>query len=230
MYTYIYSNSLQEKKYSHFLSEMETDLSVYGISGDIRRLSDFLTLENIIRDVLKKKNQTVIVVGDDKLFFNVFNLLAESKVVLGFIPIEKSYYGEIMGIQKDSLRFIAARRIETLDLGKIGKYYFLASVYGEMKNGLRVKCKDFLFESRNKLSFLVDNLEHPFDGWLEFKIFQDIFFNKKRIASIPIQECLIETPEISEVFLDQSHKVTTPFEIKIAPQALQLIVGRERKF
>ena len=96
MYTYIYSTPLQKKKYEKELAEIETSLGVYGIAGDLRRLSNFLTLEGIIRDVLKKRDASVVIVGDDVTAWEALNLLAGTKANQG----KRNQQGEHVAIQR----------------------------------------------------------------------------------------------------------------------------------
>lgn len=235
MYTYIYSSYLQKRKYQRQLSDIETELGAFGIGGDIRRLSNFLTLESISRDVLKKKNATAIVVGDDATFFQVMNLLAGSKVVLGLIPMGESFYGEILGLDPESAAEItAARLIEQVDLGRIDKKYFLKSAYSVKDIQLSLKCDDFLIETKKKFRLCISNIEpgNPYDGKLEAIVFSRSLFSKtERIfANVPLETCSLSNNGSLEMALDYGQKFILPFKARVAPKAVRLIVGKGRAF
>ncbi|MBI4994722.1 hypothetical protein HZC21_03700 [Candidatus Peregrinibacteria bacterium] len=237
MYTYIYSSYLQRKKYNPLLLAIETSLSSYGISGDVRRLSNFLTIESITRDVLRKKSGTVVVVGDDKTAFEVINCLAGSLIVFSFIPVEeKSHYGEILGIPSGeaACEVIAARRLETVDLGYVDKRYFLESACTEVPAKIALQCKDFVIETKKEFWVCLTNIgvNSPCDGQLDAVIFRKSFFGSgaEIFSSIPLQECELKTHKTQFLILDQCQKAPLPAKIRVAPKALRVIVGKNRQF
>lgn len=235
MYTYIYSSFLQKKQYSRQLMDIETDLGVYGLAGDIRRLSNFLTLESIIRDILKKRGATAVVVGDDGTFFNVFNLLVGSKVVLGFIPVNESRYGELLGVSTETAcGVVAARRLTSVDLGQINNKYFFESAVTQKEIQVALACDDFLIETNKKFKICFSNIGpgNPFDDQLEVVIFNEPVFGKqeKIFASVPFQKCQLKNINPVEMILDGHKKILIPVRVKTAPKAIQVIVGKERAF
>lgn len=236
MYTYIYAACLQKKKHEETLAAIETNLGIYGIGGDIRRLSNFLTLEGIIRDVLKRKGATAVVVGDDATFLDTLNLLAGSRVVLGYIPIGESHYSWTLGLPsgEKACEVIAARRIELVDLGCVKKKYFLDSLCTEQPLRIKLRCPDFSLATKERMSFCAANLGFgdPFDGKLEAIVFKKSFLGKEWniFASVQVEECYLDGVERVGMILDGCKRVVCAPEISVARRMLQLIVGRERKF
>lgn len=215
--------------------DIETDLGVYGLTGDIRRLSNFLTLESIVRDILKKKGATAVVVGDDETFFSVFNLLAGSKVVLGLIPIGESRYGELLGLTPETTcGVIAARRLSCVDLGRIDNKYFLENAVTQKEMSVSLSCEDFSIETQKRFKICFSNIGvgNPFDNQLELVIFNEPVFGKQEriFASIPFQKCQLKNINATEMILDGHRKILIPVKVKTAPKAIQLIVGKERVF
>ncbi|MDP3244852.1 MAG: hypothetical protein Q8M83_04320 [bacterium] len=236
MYTYIYAACLQKNKHEDTLAAIETNLSIYGIGGDIRRLSNFLTLEGVARDILKRKGATAVVVGDDATFLDTVNLLAGSRAVLGYIPVGESHYSWTLGLPsgEKACEVIAARRIELVDLGCLRKRYFLESAYTEHPVRIRLRCPDFFLETKSKMNFCAANLGfgNPFDGKVEAIIFKKSFWGKEWniFASVPVEECYLEGVEKTSLILDQCKRVVCAPEITVARRMLQLIVGKGRKF
>lgn len=239
MYTYIYAEHLNKRKYENKLRIIEANLSAYGISGDVRRLSNFLPLEGIIREILRRKNQTVVGIGDDLLFFKLLNYLAKSKVILGFIPTEtKSFYGDLLGIFKgdNACESLAARRVITVDLGFFDKQYFLSFARGKEDIAeLAIECENFKIKTRKKFNFCLNNVgfgSNPFDGQIEALIFKKSVFVKKTAvyASIPVKECAIRAKNAVAIVLDGVASAALPAKAGVVANGLQIIVGRKRKF
>lgn len=235
MYTYIYSACLQRKAYTRKLEAIETRLGVFGISGEIRRLSHFFTLDGLARDILKRKNQTVVVVGEDRTLFDVINLFAGKPVCVGFIPIGDSFYGKLLGISlgEAACEVVAARRVETLDMGRIDRHYFLESAVGDLPVHAVIRCGDFHLTSkrRARVSFANVGFGSPMDGVFETIIeSRPIFSRAWQIdALVSVPECSLEGAEVNLV-LDRFEKVDHVSQITIESGVLQMIVGRGKRF
>lgn len=236
MYTYIYAAALQRKKYESELAAIETSLGLYGISGETRRLSNFLTLDGIIRDLLKKKTPTAVVVGDDASFFDAMNFLAGSRAVLGFIPIEKSRYGEILGMPQGqkACEVLAARRLETLDLGKMDKKYFLDCAYTETPVKILLRSENFFIQAKERMHFGAANLGFgsPTDGHLEALIFKKTFLGDEWeiYASVPLEQGDLEESGALRFIFDGCRRFTCLPKVAIEPKAIRLVVGKGRVF
>ncbi len=235
MYTYIYSASLQRKAYAQKIEAVETRLGVFGISGEIRRLSHFFTLEGVVRDILKRKNQTVVVVGEDRTLFEVINIFAGKPVCVGFIPLMESFYGKLLGIPSGeaACEVVAARRIETLDIGRIDRHYFLESAVGDLPAQTVIRCGDFCLTSkrRSRVHFANIGFGSPTDGVFETVVSSRPIFSKDwRIdALVSVPECFLEGGTVT-LALDQLQSVANASRVTLESGSLQMIVGRGKRF
>lgn len=235
MYTYIYSAFLQKKNYARKIESIETRLGIFGITGETRRLSHFLTLDSVITDVLKRKNPTVVVVGDDRTLFDVINKIVGRPVPLGFIPMKPGFYGELLGIPEGepACEVLAARRIEALDVGRIDRHYFLESAAGTVSEGLTLRGGEFFLKPRKRaeVSFANIGFGNPSDGVFETVVFTRPFFGKAWTieAMVPMRGCVIEGGAM-RLLLDRQRTVNEVTRIVLESKALAMIVGKERKF
>lgn len=245
MYTYIYSSLLALPKYQKFLVNLETSVNTFGLNGEICRLSDFVVLENIIRNVFRRGGEeTVVVVGEDKLFFDVFNFLSQSKVVLGYVPIEESFFSELLGIRpnpEEACQTLAARLLNILDLGFVSsedeknKYFFLASLQSLRKTKIQFQTEDFVLKSEKPFEIVCTNIcdfSNPYDGWLTLGLLRKGLFKKKWQVQtlLPFKEGFLQAEAKDEFLVDHLTKIVSPIKIKVVPRALKLIVGKNRQF
>lgn len=254
MYLYLFDSFLIKKRYKKILDKIETRITDLEISGRIVRLTILESIEEIVQEAIKKGIETIVVVGDDKTFCRAATAMANSKAVLGFIPIDKeTKLAKILGIPKEELacEIISARLIENIDLARINNYFFLSSV---KINSAKVilKTSDYkIFPSScineikiSNFDFILDDkkISNPQDGLIELILKKSIpsflsFFKvskEKTLDSIfLLKKINIESPKKKKevpVLIDGWKILKTPIEIEVIPNSLKVIVGRERKF
>ncbi len=252
MYQYIYDSFLSDKKYNKVLTRIENRLLDLGINGKTNRITLLKNFESYIKELIDKKPDVVIIVGNDKTLAKILNIVADKEIILGIIPIgEENVIADFFGINKEeqACDIIAARRIEEIDLGNVNGQYFLSSVeiYGV---GTVIICNDSYeikaLENTEKLGIynlcLKDNMGvvfNPQDKNLEIistpKVSGSFFNfgkNKPLIKGlIRVQKAKILSSQENNSVLVDAHKIMkTPAEVTISNRKLKIIVGKNRKF
>jgi diacylglycerol kinase family enzyme len=130
-YAYLYDDFLSDKAYERALANIETRCSVLGIQGRTARLAIFRSARDLVEGLVKDGAETIVVVGNDRSLQKVMWFLPDLPVTVGYIPIcEPSQIGTMLGIPQGDkgCDVLAARRMETLDMGTIDDRYFLTEV------------------------------------------------------------------------------------------------------
>lgn len=257
MYLYLYDSFLNNPKFNNKLAKIETRLTDLGVGGKISRLSPLKNLKELVDDEVKGGVKTIVVVGNDKTLVEVINIIADYKVVLGYIPIgEDNQVAKILGLPAEdkACEIISARKIEKIDLGKINGNYFLGDI--KISEGpITLECEEKYQVAVEKPScqinicnlrpaFLTTNnyspaYFNPQDGLLEAlivvtnptkKIFS--FFSKKigRDTIFPFKKISVKSKKSIPVVADNQKILKTPVDIEIVPKKIKVIVGRERMF
>ncbi|MCD6471058.1 hypothetical protein J7K86_00825 [bacterium] len=255
MYLYLYDSILVEPKYKKILDLIENRLTDLGINGKIVRLTILENASQIVKENLKNEDiNTIVAIGRDKLLFETATAMANSDKVLGFIPIEPSEQSEILGIPPNEFAcdVLSARLIKKIDLGKINNLFFFSSV--EINDGnVKINCDnsyqiipqipvkikiinlDFLKFSQeiknanvglpndSYLEILLGKTKKLFPFFRKIKEKNSIFYAKKI-------EIFSQEKEETEIIVDQERIIKTPAEAKVFPQALKIIVGKNRLF
>jgi diacylglycerol kinase family enzyme len=251
MYFYFYDKLTQEKKYEPLLVKVETRLIDLGLNGRVEKLSIFKNAREIIRDAIKKGAKTIIAVGDDKTFATVVNMVATQNVTLGFIPIEPGVFSRLLGIPagEEACDVLSKRLYTTIDLGCIQDFYFVGAVQAETRAPATLHCDDaYTITAPAYTRMLLSNVgdvfgdvvtaEHATDGALNIHLatpMQSSGFFHRRVAPAADSMVRVRKIEVSShdteltLTADQHTSFHTPCTITIAPQALKLIVGRDRK-
>lgn len=247
MYFYFFDSFLSNKKYEKILAKIEKRIIDLGIEGKFEHLNILKNFEESIKEAIQKGAKTIVAVGNDQTIAQVINAIAENDVVLGIIPIGKNNkIAHLLGIPKGELAcdVISNRLIENLDLGKINHYYFLTSLT-IINEEVVLECDDsykIIPSSSQKINVCNMDWENhkisdPKDGILEALIDPVFswksFLKTKGRSLFPIRKLKVlelnkEKP--SKVIADGLKVLRKPITIKIAPQQLKVIVGKERKF
>jgi diacylglycerol kinase family enzyme len=243
---YIYDPSLASKKYQKSLEKLETRLTDLGLSGKIYRLAPMTRVQEIVKDELKKLAKTIVVVGGDQLITRVAGLMTGSQAPLGVIPIgDSSICANALGIDSENAcRVLAARRIICMDLGKVNSgEIFLSQLSLTIKDPI-IKIDDQITASVEGnaniqiVNVLPDDygykgpIASPEDGRLNayiFKIESGLFKKDVSQSSIACKRLEFSSGPHS-VVLDGSLEVKGVKEVSIFPQAISVIVGKERGF
>ena len=131
LYAYLYDDFLSEPAYQRVLANVETRCSVLGIRGRVSRLAIFRSAKELVEGLVGDGAQTIVIVGSDATLEKVMWFLPDLPVVIGYIPLaEPSGIASLLGIPfgENACETLAARRIETIDMGKVNDRYFLTEV------------------------------------------------------------------------------------------------------
>ena len=105
MYIYIHDLALHTGKYASIWNKIEARLNNLGIHGRKFKITPLTSnISEILRDELRGKVHTVVVVGDDQLFLKVASAVMKyPKLVLAYIPFKQSYLSKKFGIAPQEL-------------------------------------------------------------------------------------------------------------------------------
>ncbi len=243
---YLYDAALAGKKYQKLLERLETRLTDLGLAGKIYRLGPMTRVAEIMRDEIRKKAKTITVVGGDTLMTQAAGCLATTDIPLGLIPLgEESVSALSLGITlENGCKTLAARRIVRIDLGQTdtGAMFLsslsLKAVNPQLKidNGITASVDGAAdIQVTNILS---DDYGYrgsaplPDDGRLNVYILKtEAGFLKKDISqsSIACNQVEFLTGPYSAV-ADGGLSIEQVKKVFVLPQALSVIVGKERKF
>ena len=242
MYYYLYDSFLNKKKYQQQVAKIESRLTDLGINGKINRLSFLKNIKQIIHEEIKHGIKTVVVVGDDKTFNEIINLVADEDVVLGFIPVTNtSVIAQILDIPygEAACNTLSGRIITSLDLGTINHNYYFTTALEFIGDKTTINCDDnyfISFEDKNNI-ITINNLVVTKDktaDYLEITIknTKKRFFIKKEsvVSSFKAKRIRISGDRSIPIFLvDEKKIIKTPIEIGIEAKKIKVIAGKQRK-
>lgn len=136
MYYYIYDSFITERKYRRRVAAVENSLTDLGIAGERERVTPIRPVQDLVKIGIEREVSTIVLVGNDYTFTKALNAAAvlglnPNKVVFGIIPFgEPNKISRMLGLGTDmaATRELAARKIDTLDIGQVNKRFFVASV------------------------------------------------------------------------------------------------------
>lgn len=252
MYLYIFDPFLGHKKYKKVLDKIETRITDLEISGRIVKLTLLDSIQEVVRDGVKRGATTIIIVGNDKTFCQAASAIADLDASLGFIPIDNNNkISEILGIpqEESACEVISARLIENLDLGRVNNHFFLSSV-DISSSKVVIGNNGWLASLSNKitrvkisnLDVFLDKISQPQDGLFEVILERDAggvfsFFSFKKGKIIDslllLKKIKIDSPNNKkgiQVLIDNWRVIKTPVEIEMPSRKIKIIVGKKRKF
>lgn len=127
-YAFVYDEALSERRFEREVAALETRLTTLGVTGRTIKLAMFRSAKETIESMVRHGVTTVVIVGDDHTLDKVMWFLPETNVVLGYIPLMgPSKIAEPLGIPQglDACEVLAARLVETVDVGICEGRYFL---------------------------------------------------------------------------------------------------------
>lgn len=245
MYCYLYDEFIQEnKRYERELLQIENRLTDLGIAGKISRLALFRNAEEMIRDEIDRGVQTVVVLGNDDTVRKLLDVISESDVVLGIIPIgPKNELARLLGIPSGlaACDVLSARRIEQIDVGTINGRKFITGV--QVPNfRAELMCNDgkYRIHPTSQANLEIKNLAdvtNPCDGLLEAVIHASVrrgwgpFSKRQQTNSVlPFKFLAIRSDKPIAAFADGEEMQGTRFDIGIEPLTLRVITGKQRAF
>jgi hypothetical protein len=258
MHIYIYDSFVNEKKHETAIAQIETRITDLGLNGKIIRLGIMNSVFDSIAEEIKRGAKTIIVVGDDKIFNQAVNALAHLQAEeplarttpLGFIPLgAKSTLAPFFGIQPAvaACDVLAARRVEKLDLGRVKQNFFLTQAVvpiGQTKIEIN---QSYSIEILSSGEIYIINLPLLPDWPKEITVSPqdnslELFIKTKKGKFLPFQsesarpsvlnfnKLLITNAANNKILLDNVLPVDLPAEISLAPEKINLIVGKNRAF
>jgi diacylglycerol kinase family enzyme len=249
-YAYVYDDFLADARFEREVAALETKLSTFDLSGHIGRMSLFRSAKDMVQGMVAKGASTIVVVGNDGTLDKTMWFLPDLNVTVGYIPlVGPSAVGELLGIPVGvaACDVIAARRIETLDMGKLDDRYFLTEV------SLPATVASLSIEGKYKVSptdggsLTIRNVggrvgnklvaADPRDGLLEAVVIPRASEKKvgfwRKAEELPETRMFLAHGEITskepiEAHADNHAVSGFRFEVKVVPGKLRLISGRGR--
>ncbi len=234
MYLYLYAPFLKHKKYASKLALLEGRINDFGIQGKIAQLSQFLKFPAAIKEFGLKRLATLVVVGDDQMLEEAASVANEFPgLVVGYIPMAQSIYGDALGIPEgeEAVNVLAARRMQKMDLGRVGERCFLGALKAEGV-GIEFHCPTFSVFPKGYTKLEIINLgsaSDAMDGFLEVAItpFQGTMFRKPQTSTcIRTVSCRLKSPKPVTVTCSGLGTLKLPLQVDIIPKAIRMIVGR----
>ncbi len=245
MYCYLYDEFIQEnKRYERELLQIENRLTDLGIAGKISRLALFRNAEEMIRDEIDRGVKTVVVLGNDDTVRKLLDVISESDVVLGIIPIgSKNELARLFGIPLGvaACDVLSARRVEQIDMGTINGRKFITGVHvPNFKAELMCNDGKYRIVPTSRADLQIDNLAevtNPCDGILKANIRASVktgwgpFARRRETNSIlPFRFLAIRSEKPIAAYADGQEMQGTRFDIGIEPMTLRVIIGKQRAF
>lgn len=246
MYVYIYDDYLNKSKYTRTLNKLEIRLTDLGLSGKIVRLGAIKNVRDLIQHEIKTGAKTIIAVGNNSTINKIIGAVIDNamydffqkNILLFIIPVgDNNSIAESLGIKKDEAsEILLARRIEKIDIGTVGKHYFLnkatlsgSSVGVEIENNYSLELEDRgeieIINLSNSSDLKLGLKANPRDGKL------DIYAKGKGKSYTRLKAKKIKVTSKDQVLtLDESMEVSGPAEIGVIKDRLNFIVGKERGF
>lgn len=246
MYYYLYDSYLTDKKYLATLAKTESKLTDMGINGKISRLSFLKNIPQILKEEVNQGVKTIVIVGNDRTFSQIINIALDLNVTFGYIPIgQPDNFARILGLPQgeEACHTLSSRIISKLDIGEINdNNYFLTEV--ELTGGqLTVGCDDsyFINLEKNNNFLTINNLaaknkliNKTNQGQLTLVIRnrQKKFFKTEENFSVfKCQKLKITSPQpLPALIVDEKKILKTPLEIRILPEKIKMIVGKNRLY
>ncbi|MFA5131645.1 MAG: diacylglycerol kinase family protein [Patescibacteria group bacterium] len=244
MHVYIYDEYLNKAKHNRALNRLEIRLTDLGLNGKIIRLGGIKNIKGTIQNEIKLGAKTIIAVGNNQTVNKIIGSIIDTeiygdfqkKTLLGLIPIgDDNSIASSFGIKNidEACNILLARRVEKIDLGMIGKYYFLNQATIQSA-GTTLEIDDYSLEIEDKgevriINLLSDQREtiksNPHDGKLDILI-----RTRRRDESIITVNKLKITNAVEKLIVDGVFEIETPVEIGIMRDKVNVIVGKDRSF
>ena len=255
-YAYVYDDFLSDRAYERALANVETRCSVLGIQGRTARLAIFRSARELVEGLVSEGAETIVIVGNDQSLRKVMWFLPDLPVTVGYIPVgEPASIGAMLGISigEAACDVLAARRIESLDMGTIDDRYFLTEVmipatkaavdiHGQYRIAPR-EVGDVFIRNLGSMGEDGHSTADARDGLLEVLIRPIIqepikrrlaFLSSRSQAAHPetrltLSRGSIISNEPVDIDID-GHRINGfTFRLGIVPKKLRIITGRDKK-
>lgn len=131
MYYYILNPASGGGRINKIQDRLKARLKELGIAGEFVKSIGEGDATKLAAMGIRKGYKTIVAVGGTGTINEVINGVGKSEVAVGIIPIgDKNELARSLGITdwQSACNILAARKIETLDIGRVGKSYFITSV------------------------------------------------------------------------------------------------------
>lgn len=254
LYAYLYDDFLSDRQYDRVLANVETRCSALGVHGRHARLAIFRSAKELVMGLVKEGAETLVVVGNDRTLLKTMWFLPDLDVTIGYIPVEEpSGIADMLGIPKGDVAsdIIAARRIESIDIGTINDRYFLTEVFVDSTKASVDIDGYFRIAPARLGSIAIRNLgsvsggsggtANVRDGWLEVMIRPidpllrkspfSAFFKPKLMQEtrLLMKEGSIRSDEPIDIDVDGYKMNGFEFKLGVVAKKLKMITGRQKK-
>lgn len=131
MYYYIVNPAAGGGKIDRIQDRLQSRLKDLGIMGEFAKSTGPEDVAKLTRIAIQKGYKTIVAVGGDGTINEVMNeIIDDPRVVLGIIPTGSTNdLADSLGIHGwfSATGILASRKIEEINLGKIGERYFVTS-------------------------------------------------------------------------------------------------------
>ena len=131
MYYYILNPASGGGRINKIQDRLKAHLKELGIAGEFVKSIGEGDVTKLTLLGIKKGYKTIVAVGGTGTINEVINGIGKNDVAVGIIPIgHKNELAKSLGINdwQTACNILAARKIDILDVGKVGKKYFITSV------------------------------------------------------------------------------------------------------
>ncbi|MBM3204986.1 hypothetical protein FJZ48_03345 [Candidatus Uhrbacteria bacterium] len=246
-FAYIYDELCSERRLEKDVSLLETELSRRGIEGRIVRLAMFRQPKDVVFELMRGPVKNLVFVGNDLTLQKMMPFLPDVDVTFGYISLSPpSALAQHLGIPFGAagVDAVAARLVETLDVGKINdRYFFTEVVAPEMRASLDIEGRYRLQPAeggaiaiRNLAGTSGKGCSHPQDGKLEAFIQarvepKGIAFWKKSALSeshIFFTHGTLSSEKAIELFVDGQSIRGNSFSLSVLPRKIRMITGKQK--
>jgi len=244
-FAYIYDECLVDKRFERELQEVENELARKGIEGTTSRASVLCEARQLAKKFIQQGVKNLIVVGSDRILSSLVPFLPETDATIGFLPMGPSAVGGLLGIPSGAkaVEVIAARLVESIDLGQVNGRPFLLEVVaprtiaGIEVGGayrLRPSVRGAIAIRNFALSGTEGGTTNPKDGQLEVVIQAEATgqnswpWSKKTLTETKVflKEGAMIAEEPFEVFIDGEPFKGQKFAFSILPKPVRIITGK----
>jgi len=214
------------------------------LNGKIIRLGGIKNIKGTIQNEIKLGAKTIVAVGNNQTINKIIGAIIDTeiygdfqkKTLLGLVPIgDDNSIAASFGIKNidEACNILLARRIEKIDLGLVGNYYFLNQASIQSLETI-IAIDDYTLEISEKGEVRIINLlsdpkekirSNPHDGKLDILIKT----RKKDQSIITAKKLKITNPQ-EQLIIDDVVSIETPVEVGIMKDKVNVIVGKNRLF
>lgn len=252
-YAFLYDDFLTDRSYERALASIETRCSVLGVQGRVARLAIFRSAKELVEGLVREGAETIVIVGNDRTLEKTMWFLPDLPITVGYLPIcEPWSIAAMLGIPpaEPGCDVLAARRVESLDIGKLDERYFLTEVTLEAtkaavdiegryrvspKRGGSISIRNLGninqhgAANANARDGLLEVVITPFDPTLHKKRLPFFASETQMTTRILLKHGAIESDEPVDVTVDGHRLNGFSFRLSVLPRKLKIVTGRSKR-